>query len=463
MACDVEMVRDADAIIVGGGPAGYTFALRLAELGSKPLLIEKSELGGTCTNKGCIPTKAMIHAAKVFRDARNGSRMGINGDGISIDFAKLQQWSRFTVEKVRRGVKFLMESGGVEVVKGEASFTGPDRVSVQPTGDEFRSDRILVATGSRPSELPALRFDSRGILSTDDIFQIQALPGELAIVGGGVVGVEMATAFAYLGSRVSIIELTDQLLPGFDPALVRPVRDQLAKAGVEINLGCSVAESGYDGDGRVRLSLADGRLLLADLVLVSVGRRPNTQGLGLDKAGVEVDGKGFIKVGAEMESSAKGIYAAGDVTGLPYLAHKAMDQGYVAAGNAGMAKKGTPSPAFPSVVYSDPEIACVGVDERSCTANGKGVVVGTYSFGSSGRAQTMGRPEGLVKVVAEPDTLRVVGIGMVGQSVSELIGGCAALMRGAATLQNLASAVFPHPTLSEAITEAARAALKKAQ
>jgi dihydrolipoamide dehydrogenase len=463
MAWDAEMARVVDAIIIGGGPAGYTSAIRMAQLGKKPLLVEKSDLGGTCTNKGCIPTKALLHAAKVFRDARQGSRMGIRGEGVALDFTQLQQWNRFVVEKVRRGVKYLLDSNGVEVVKGEATFLSSKRLLLRPSGEELSSNRILIATGSRPSDLPCARFDSRGILSSDEIPQMQSLPSKLAIIGGGVVGVEMATAFAYMGSKVTMVELMGQILPGFDAELVRPVHDSLAKAGVELNLGCSVAESGYTGDGKVRLLLADGRTILADRALVAVGRRPDTQSLGLQKAGVDVDGKGFIRVNDFLGSTSDGIYAAGDATGLPYLAHRAMDQGLLAAWN--MLKGEGQSrycPHFPSVVYSDPELAIAGMDQQACASRGLDVVVGSYSFGASGRAQTMGRSEGFVKVIAERNSQKLIGVGMVGQSASELIGGCSALMRASATLTDVSSGGFPHPTLSEAIMEAARSALKKA-
>jgi dihydrolipoamide dehydrogenase len=457
------MERNVDAIVVGGGPAGYTSVIRMAQLGLKPLLVERSDLGGTCTNRGCIPTKTLIHAAKVFRDARQGGRMGIRAEAISVDFAQLQKWNHFVVDKVRRGIDHLLKTNGVEVVKGEASFLTPKRILLKPSGEVVSSERVLVATGSRPSDLPALKFDSKGILSSDDIFQIQGLPQELAVIGGGVIGVEMATAFAYLGSKVTIIELMGQILPGFDIALVRPVHDSLTKAGVEINLKCSVVESGYSGDGRVRLSLADGRVILADRALVSVGRRPNTDGLGLSQAGVEVDDKGFIKVNECLESSTPGIYAAGDVTGLPYLAHRAMAQGYYAAENACSSEGSRPHAALPSVVYSDPEIAVVGMDERACSARGLEFLTGIYSFGSSGRAQTLGRMEGFVKVLGEKGSRRLLGVSMVGSSVSELIGECSAMINASLTLDDIASSAFPHPSLSEAIMEAARVALGDAE
>jgi dihydrolipoamide dehydrogenase len=434
----------------------------MAQLGIKPLLIERSDLGGTCTNKGCIPTKSLIHVAKVFRDARQGERMGIRGECITLDFTRLQQWNRFVVEKVRRGIKHLLDANGVEVVKGEAHFVSPRQLAMNGTGEELSSDRILIATGSRPSDLPCMRLDSRGILSSDDVFQIQSLPSALAIVGGGVVGVEMATAFAYLGTKVTIIELMGQILPGFDAELIRPVHDSLVKAGVEFYLGCSVAESGYSSDGKVKLTLANGRTIQADRALVAVGRRPNTQTLDLHKAGVEVDDKGFIRVNEYMESSSKGIYAAGDTTGLPYLAHRAMDQGHIAAWNACRTHQSRFYPQHPSVIYSDPEIAVVGMGEQACTSRGIHAIVGTYGFGASGRAQTTGRLEGFVKIVAEKNSQKIVGVSIVGQSASELIGGCSTLIRTSATLADLSSGGFPHPTLSEAIMEAARSALGKA-
>lgn len=455
------MEREADAVVIGGGPAGYTSAIRMAELGLKPVLVERSEVGGTCTNRGCIPTKVMIHAARVFRDALHGGRMGIKAEGISIDFPRLQKWNSFVVDKVRRGVDHLLESKGVEVINGEASFLSPQRILLKPSGDIMSSGKIVVTTGSRPSDLPDIRFDSRGILSSDDIFSLKELPENLAIIGGGVIGVEMATAFSYLGSRVTIIELMDQILPGFDSALARPVHDSLTKAGVDINLGCSVAGSGYLDDGKLRLSFAGGRVMDADLVLVSVGRKPNTDGLGLAEAGVEVGSKGFIKVDERQETTRPGIYAAGDVTGLPYLAHRAMDQGHSAAECIFNSGHVPPRLAVPSVVYSDPEIAVVGMDEQACAAKGLEFVTGTHAFASSGRAQTLGRSEGFVKVLGERAGGRLLGVSMVGQSVSELIGGCTAMINASRTLAELASWSYPHPSLSEALMEAARGALKE--
>lgn len=452
------MERHADAVVIGGGPAGYSSAIEMARMGFKSILIERSDLGGTCTNRGCIPTKALIHAAKVLRDARQGGRMGILADGISLDFSQLQKWNHFVVEKSRRGVSHLLESHGIEVLKGDATFLGPRRLLLNPAGDVINTERVLVATGSRPSDVPSIRFDSNRILSSDEVFQILELPREIAIIGGGVIGIEMATAFAYLGSKVKIIELMEQILPGFETELVRPVHDALSKAGVEINLKTSVVQSEYTGRGELKLTLADGRIIEPDIALVSIGRRPNTDRLGLDKAGVEVNDKGFIIVNDFLETSAKGIYAAGDVTGLPYLAHRAMEQGGCAAKNVGGGRERVCS-AIPSVVYSDPEIAVVGMDEQACSARALDFVSGVYSFGSSGRAQTLGRMEGFVKVLGESVGHKLLGVRMVGSSVSELIGGCSTMINASLTLDDLASGSYPHPTLSEAIMEAAKAAL----
>jgi dihydrolipoamide dehydrogenase len=452
------MERHADAVVIGGGPAGYRSAIGMARMGFKPILIERSDLGGTCTNRGCIPTKALIHAAKVLRDAKQGGRMGILADGISLDFSQLQKWNHFVVEKSRRGVSHLLESHGIEVLKGDATFLGPRRLLLNPPGDVINTERVLVATGSRPSDVPSIRFDSNRILSSDEVFQIMKLPRELAIIGGGVIGIEMATAFAYLGSKVKIIELMEQILPGFETALVRPVHDALSKAGVEINLKSSVVQSEYTGGGELRLTLADGRIIEPDIALVAIGRRPNTDSLGLDNAGVEVNDKGFIIVNDFLETSSKGIYAAGDVTGLPYLAHRAMGQGECAAENACGGRERVCS-AIPSVVYSDPEIAVVGMDEQACSARALDFVSGVYSFGSSGRAQTLGRMEGFVKVLGESVGHKLLGVRMVGSSVSELIGGCSTMINASLTLEDLASGSYPHPTLSEAIMEAAKAAL----
>lgn len=452
------MPRQVEVLIIGGGPGGYVSAIRFSQLGRKVALVEMDALGGTCTNRGCIPSKTLLHVGRVLDDLKRAGRMGITSKGVSVDFQKVQAWNRSTVERVRRGIEYLCESNGIEVMKGRAAFDSPNSVVVHPQGETVEAEIIVVATGSVPSDLPVLRMDSKTVLSSDDIFRLGELPAEMVIVGGGAIGVEMATAFASLGAKVTIVEIMDQILPGFDGDLIAPVSSSLQKLGVDIRLKARIVNAAIDDGGAV-LSLEGGGELRADRVLVAVGRRPNTDGLNLASMGIDLDQRGFIKVNDRLETTARGIFAVGDVTGLPFLAHRAMEQGYYAAGIACGVRDTYPYPAMPSVVYTDPEIATVGLGEAEAVRRGYKVVTGNFPFAASGRAKTMGRLEGFVKLVGDASGGALLGAQMVGPGVSELIGECSTLVTGSISLEEIAAGVHPHPTLSEALSEAAKAAL----
>jgi dihydrolipoamide dehydrogenase len=452
--------KSVDAVVLGGGPGGYVSAIRLAQLGNKVTLVEQGEIGGTCTNRGCIPTKALIHVSRLVREVRHGERMGIKAPGVEVDFPKVQAWNRSIVDRLRKGVEYLLKTNGVEVVKGTASFESANVVVVQPQGDRVKAKIVIIATGSRPADLPVLRVDSKRILSSDEIFALTALPKDLVIVGGGVIGVEMATAFASLGTKVTIVEIMQQILPGFSKEIIAPVSNALRKLGVEIHLDTKVVEAKYSVSGeRVQLKLESGVSIEADYILVSVGRRPNTDGLNLQSTGVTLDQKGFVKVNNRLETSARGIFAVGDVTGLPYLAHRAMDQGYYAAEIASGIIDMLPPMHTPSVVYSDPEIALVGIDEEEAARRGIEVITGKFPFIANGRSLTMGRTDGFVKLIGDKSGGELLGAHMVGPGVSELISECSVALASCLTLKEIAEGVHPHPTLSEAIMEAAKAAL----
>lgn len=454
------MDRNVDAVVIGGGPGGYVSAIRLSQLGNKTLLIERGDIGGTCINRGCIPTKALIHVSRLIREVRQGERMGIKASGVDIDFSKVQAWNHSVVDRLRKGVEYLLKANGVEELKGEASFESPGTVMVQPQHETIRSKIFIVATGSRPSDLPMLRVDSKRILSSDEIFALTALPKELVIVGGGVIGVEMATAFASLGTKVTIVEIMQQILPGFSKEIIAPVLTALRRLGVEIHLGTKVVEAKYSSSGeRVQLRLESGVSLDAEYVLVSVGRRPDTDSLNLQSTGITLDQKGFIRVNNRLETSARGIFAVGDVTGLPYLAHRAMDQGYYAAEIASGVIDMLPPMHIPTVVYSDPEIALVGIDEQEAVRRGIRAVTGKFPFIACGRSLTMGRTDGFVKLIGEKSGGELLGAEMVGPNVSELISECAVALTASLTLKEIAEGIHPHPTLSEAIVEAAKIAL----
>ena len=363
------MEKSVDAMVIGGGPGGYVSAIRLAQLGKKVILVEQGDIGGTCLNRGCIPTKALIHVSRLVREVRHGERMGIKAPGVEVDFPRVQAWNRSVVGRFRKGVEYLLKANGVEVVKGTASFELANVAVVQPQGGRIKAKIVIIATGSRPSDLPVLRVDSKRILSSDDIFLLSTLPKDMVVVGGGVIGVEMATAFASLGTNVTIVEIMEQILPGFSVEIIAPVNDALRRLGVSTHLKTKVVETKYAVD-RVRLRLETGESLEANYVLVSVGRRPNTDGLNLQSTSVTLDQRGFIRVNNRLETSARGVFAVGDVTGLPYLAHRAMDQGYYAAEIASGLIDMLPPMHTPSVVYTDPEIAVVGMDEQEAVRRG---------------------------------------------------------------------------------------------
>lgn len=477
------MERSFDVAVIGGGPAGYVCALRAAQLGKKVALIEKDQVGGTCLNRGCVPMKAFLSVAKTIKDARRASRSGLEVQ-VRLDFEKLASWTRFVVERSRKGIEFLLRSRGVELLKGEARFASIGTLEVLPGGGVVKAESFVVATGSRPYDLPDVRFDSAGVISSDDVFSLPGLPQSICIIGGGVIGVEMATALAEMGSRVTLVEIMDQLLPGWCPDVVKPVYDSLGKLGVDMRIGKKIIKlermgggseglgegggaaqgrcgcgTGSGGGSRYAATLSDGSAVECDYVLVAVGRRPNTDGIGLEEIGVELDRKGFVKVNGRLESSVPGVYAAGDVVGIPYLAHRASDQGYqiaeIIAGKRGEFEQ----MPVPSVVYSDPEIAVVGLDEAEAARRGIGILTGTFPLAALARPMTMNRPEGFVRIVAEKGSRRVLGAQIVGANASDMIGACVLAVQRGMALEDLASSVMPHPTLVESLMECARAAL----
>lgn len=455
-------MKKFDAVVIGAGPGGYVSAIRLSQLGKKVALIEEREVGGTCLNRGCIPTKALLHVAEIINNARKGEKIGIKVEGISVDFQRVQQWIGQMVRRLRSGIEYLLRGYGVEVINGHASFKSERSLVISPQGETIEGEAIIIASGSTPSELPFARPDLNRIITSDDVFKITSLPGELVILGGGVIGVEMATAFSSLGTKVTIIEIMDQILPGYSNDLVLPVQSSLRRMGVEIRVSTKATLCDYSGDGsKVRVSTEDGAIFEGDYLLLSVGRRPNTKPLSLESAGVETNERGFIKVNGRMETTASGIFAIGDVVGLPFLAHRAMEEGYYLSEIIAGIRDGMPKLTIPSVVYTDPEIATVGLDEKEATLAGFEPVVGKFPFAASGRSMTLGRAEGFFKIVGDSKSGKILGAQIVGHGASELIGELSLAISSSLTMEALESAVYPHPTLSESIVEGTRLALGK--
>ncbi|HVL86919.1 MAG TPA: dihydrolipoyl dehydrogenase [Candidatus Thermoplasmatota archaeon] len=456
------MSQTTDVLVLGAGPGGYVAAIRAAQLGKKVVLVEKDRLGGVCLNVGCIPSKALIHAAKTLHRLHDASEMGITAKP-SLDVGQLQKWKDGVVSRLTGGIGQLCKANGVEVLTGEGRFTGPQTVEVRATGGTktVQFQHAIVATGSRPVEIPGFSFDGKTVLSSTEALALREVPRNLAVIGGGVIGLELGMAYAALGSKVTVVELLDQLLPGTDPELVRPVEKRMRALGMAWHLR---AKAKGHAAGVLEVELSDGKVekIPADRILLSVGRRPNSETLGLDKAGVKVDAKGFVPVNEKRQTSNPAIFAIGDLAGPPMLAHKASQEGIVAAEVIAGKPAAWDKRAVPGVIFTDPEVATAGLTEAEAKAKGLTVRVGRFPFAASGRAMTTRETDGFVKIVADARTDVVLGVHVVGPEASDLISEAALAIEMGATLEDLAATVHPHPTLPEAIMEAAEAAHGKA-
>lgn len=460
------MAREVDLLVIGAGPGGYVAAIRGAQLGLKTLLVDKdNRLGGECLNYGCIPSKTLIHTANLVHKARHAADMGIEFSNLRVNMKKLQAWRQSVVDRLNRGIAQLCKANGVDVMFGVASFLDPQRVRITgETTEEVQAGSIIVATGSRPIELPTFRFDGTHIISSREALELEVGPRDLVVIGGGVTGLEMGTYFAKLGTKVTVIELLDQILPGTDPEVARIVARSLKRLGVEVHVS-SKAKGWKEEGGRLVVSAEtpDGSIEVpADHVLVTVGRRPSTEGLNLEASGVRADERGFIVVDREMRTNVRHIFAIGDVTGMPFLAHKASKEGIVAAEVAAGRPAAADWQAMPWAIFTDPQVATVGLDEAAARAKGFEVRVGKVPFAAIGRALAQGETEGFVKVVMDGKTDALLGVQIVGPDASDLISELALAIEMGATVEDLALTIHPHPTLPEAIMEAAEAALGRA-
>ncbi len=457
------MTRKAEAVVLGGGPGGYVAAIRLGQLGKETILVEKDNLGGVCLNIGCIPSKALIRVAKLKKRVDAARQIGFEVSGVKIDFPKLQGWKQSVVDKLTSGVEYLCKGNNVKVIKGVGVFKGPHQLEVNtPTGTEaIEARNTIIATGSRPFELPSLKFDGVHIIGSTEGLALQEIPRNFVVIGGGVTGLEMGTMYAELGSKVTIIEMLEQLLPGTDIDLVRIVERSLRKLGVDYHVKSKAKEF---RDGKVYAELEEGKEAAfdADKVLVTVGRRPNSDQIGLEATGVKTDSHGFIQVDKRMQTNVPGVYAIGDVIGPPMLAHKASKEGVVAAEVIAGMNSEADFRAIAGVVFTDPEIATVGLTETQAKEKGYEPVVGKFPFTALGRALLAGDTEGFVKVVADKSSDVVLGIHIVGAEASDMISEAALAIEMGATLEDIGFTIHPHPTLPEAIMEASEAAKGKA-
>lgn len=450
---------DYDVVVIGSGPAGYAAAFRAAQLGGRVAMIEKDTLGGTCLNRGCIPTKSLLEAAGVLEQMRRADTLGLACDNPRADMAKLVERKDRHVAKLRGGVAQLAKGLGIEIVAGTGAIAARNAVSVQTAeGDRTLTTKaIIIASGSEPQVLASLPFDDRTVLSSTGLLERTTLPGSLLIVGGGYIGCEFATLFASLGARVTIVEMLEQLLPGQDARIARTLQASFKKRGITFHLGTQVERLDV-GDGGATARLSSGETVEAETVLVSVGRRLNSEGLGLETVGVKTENGGIV-VDEYLETNIPGIYAAGDVIGKWLLAHVGHHEGMTAAENA-MGKMQTMDyRAVPVCVYTRPEIATVGMDGAQATAAGRDVITGRFPFAATSKAVVADEAEGFVQVVADAGTRQLLGVQIIGPHATELIGEAAVLVRTEATLTELVETIHPHPTLSEALMEAGLEAL----
>ncbi|XOB98045.1 dihydrolipoyl dehydrogenase [Deinococcota bacterium DY0809b] len=446
-----------DLIVIGTGPGGYHAAIRAAQLGLKVAAVEAGAVGGVCLNVGCIPTKALLHAAETLEHAAKASEFGLVFSEPERDLAKMGRWRDQIVKKLTGGVASLLKGNGVELVRGFARFTGPRELEVD--GKKLEAKKIIVATGSKPAVLPGFEPDGEHVLTSTEMLQVErGVPEKLLIIGGGVIGLEFASIYARLGAEVTVVEYEGQLLPGSDPELVKLLARSLKKQGIAVKTATKAVGYEKAGSGlRVTVEPAAGgdqEVLDADKILLAVGRVPVTEGLNLEAAGVRTDARGFVPTNEHLETNVPGVYAIGDVTKPPLLAHKAMKEGLVAAEHAA----GRPA-AFdqqiPSVVYSQPEFATVGMTEAEAKERGLEVRVGRFPFSASGRALTLQQTEGLIKLVADAENDLLLGAHILGPGASDLIAEATLALEMAATASDLALTVHPHPTLAENLMEAA--------
>ncbi|RME27475.1 MAG: dihydrolipoyl dehydrogenase [Deltaproteobacteria bacterium] len=453
------------AVIVGAGTGGYPCAIRLGQLGVQTLIIEREHWGGVCLNVGCIPSKALITAGKRFEELDDLGKMGISipeGDR-SVDMQKLQEWKQGIVSKLTGGVRTLLKANKADTLVGEATFTGPHSLTVATADGEVRveAEHLVIATGSRPVEIPGFSFADPRILDSTKALALTELPRRLVVIGGGYIGMEMGQMFRKLGSEVTIVEMQDSILPGFDPDVIKLMNRKLKKSKIPVYTGSRALgwEEGEDG-ATVRVQTPKGEITLdCDAVLVTVGRRPNSE--GLEATGVELD-RGFVKIDKQCRTSVPGVYAVGDVAGGAMLAHKATHEGEICAEVIAGHNAFNDARTVPAVVFTDPEIATAGLQEHEARAQGFEVKTGVVPFAAIGRALTTMHTDGFVKTVLDAADDRVLGVTICGPHASDLISEAALAVEMDAEALDIALTIHPHPTLGEALKESAMAALGRA-
>lgn len=444
---------DFDAVVIGAGPGGYVAAIRCAQLGLKTAVIEASDVGGTCLNRGCIPTKALLHSAEIYETiAKEAAEAGVHVDRLTVDYSEVYARKSRIVKRMNSSVEKLLKGHKVAIVKGKAVLTGAHSLLVD--GKAYTSDQIIIATGAEPARIPIPGIDEAGVLNSDGVLSHETLPEKIVIIGGGIIGIEFATLYNAFGKTVTIIEALPRIMNTMDEDASATMTDVLKARGVEIHVNAKVTEikAGptvvYETNGKRGEASAE-------LVIVAIGRRPVTRDIGLEAAGVKVTDKGFVEVNDLMQTNVPNIYAVGDITGKVQLAHVASAQGCVAAMNAAGQRKTMSYKIVPSVIYSNPEVAAVGMTEAEAKEKGMDVKTGFFSTAGNGRSVILGSAGGFIKLVAEAATGEILGATIVAPHASDMVAEIAAAMKAEATIDEIADTIHPHPSVSEIIMEAA--------
>lgn len=448
-------------LVIGAGPGGYICAIRAGQLGVDTVIVESTKAGGTCLNIGCIPSKALIHAAEEFEKVSHmtsPNALGITVEAPKLDLAQTMRWKDGIVGRLNSGVLGLLRKAKVKIVHGQATFRDGKTVEVETeTGTQvIRAEMVVIATGSEPVELPLLPF-GRAVLSSTEALSLTSVPNTLAVVGGGYIGLELGTAFAKMGAQVTVVEAMPQILPQYDAELVKPVAKRLHELGVRVLTGAKA--KAYSGEALlIETAAGDEERIAADKVLVTVGRKPRTEGWGLEELDLDRAGR-FIRIDERCRTSMRGVYAIGDVTGEPMLAHRAMAQGEMVAEIVAGRKRVWDKRAIPAVCFTDPEIVTAGLSPDEARAQGYEIRVGLFPFAANGRAMTTQSEDGFVRAVARADTNLVLGLQAVGAGVSELSSAFSLALEMGARLEDIAGTIHAHPTRSESLQEAALKAL----
>ncbi|MBY0357018.1 MAG: dihydrolipoyl dehydrogenase [Candidatus Obscuribacterales bacterium] len=462
-----EMVQDIQLVVLGAGPGGYTAALRAAELGIKTILVDANpKPGGTCLHVGCIPSKALLHAAELVNETKTAADFGLLFDKPKLELDKLRGWKDGILDRLASGIAGKCKSAGVEIMHGKALFKDSRNVRIECEGESavrIKFKHCIIATGSRPIMPKMFDIGSPRVLDSTGALKIEDVPKSLLVIGGGYIGLEMGTVYAALGSEVTVVEMTDGLLPGVDRDLVRPLHQHLEKTFKALYLNTKVTK--IEDTGKSVKASFEGKDVPTeatfDKVLVCVGRRPNSDELGLETTQVKLDDHGFIVIDDQCRTSEKRIFSIGDVSGQPMLAHRAIGQAYVAAEVIAGKNSVFDNRAMPAVVFTQPEIAWVGLTDNEARAQNIEVGTAKYPWSANGRAHTLAEPSGQTKIIYDPNTTQVLGVGMVGPRAGELISEAALAIEMGAMLEDLAVTIHTHPTLSETLMEAAISALAR--